>query len=374
MRRSGFANLPLHGGKAPAWLFQRMVKLGKVISEALVYEFGSREFLERLSNPYWFQALGCIIGFDWHSSGVTTTTLGALKIALDDIDLGVKICGGKGRHSRNALDEILANGYDFSLSERKIKDLRYASRITAKVDNSLIQDNYQLYHHCLAFNEKGDWSVVQQGLNNENSYARRYHWFSKELYGFIEEPHSGIAAELQEKNVLNMTAKQVEESRKNALDIVKDGLLLRQTTLKQFEHESGNRSKGNGNIKTLNLERRHSLREFNLPKQSVNMLRNAMELQPGNYEELIALKGVGSKTIRALALASELLYGNDLDWEDPAKYSFALGGKDGWPYPVPRKRYDKTIELLENALREAKLGDKEIMLAISRLKDYTKGI
>ncbi len=295
--RTGVVNLPLHTGKAPRWLFGRMVKLAKAITEVIVYEYNQDEFLRRLSNPYWFQGLGCVLGFDWHSSGLTTTTCGALREALKDAEIGIKICGGKGNTSRKTPDEIL--NCNFSLSTKKINKLIYASKLSAKVDNSLVQDNYQLYHHCFIFTEKGNWAVIQQGMNNYNNYARRYHWLSEEIESFVDEPQTAICCDKKEKNVLDMTNKENEEIRKASVDLVND----------------------------FTMQKNHLIK--NMEKRNIEILRKAAEIQPENYEELVAIKGIGPKAIRSLALTAEIIYGNKLTWKDPVKYSFAHGGKDG---------------------------------------------
>lgn len=369
MLKTGIANLPLHGGNCPRWLFPRMKKLAGAISEALVYEYGNEEFLRRLADPYWFQALGCVIGFDWHSSGLTTTTLGALKEYINSQNLGIQIAGGKGKASRKALDEI--ENTEFSLSSSKIQRLKYSSRMSAKVDNCLVQDAYQLYHHSFAFDENGNWVVVQQGMNALNRYARRYHWLSDNMADFVEEPHSAICCDNLNKNTLDLTSKNNILVKKISVDLVNDDInnLARhfnvrirknpiQKTLTEFS----------SNTKIMTMAPKHTI--IDMDRRNLEMLKKAHELQPANYEELVAIKGIGVKTIRSLALVSELIYGAGISWKDPVKFSFAHGGKDRIPYEIDRKHYDETIEIMKNAIRDAKLGDKERLGVIKRLNHY----
>ncbi|MEM2917909.1 MAG: DUF763 domain-containing protein [Candidatus Altiarchaeota archaeon] len=360
MQKTGIANLPLHYGKAPKWLFQRMVELSAKISEIIIYEYSQEEFLKRLSDPYWFQAFSCVLGYDWHSSGTTTVTCGALKEALKKENLGVAVCGGKGRISRKTPDEIILNAENFSLSTEKINKLKYASKMAAKVDNCCIQDGYQLYHHSFFFDEKGNWAVVQQGMND--NFARRYHWLSSDLGSFVNEPHTAICCERKEKDVLDMTAKNSEEARKISVDLVNENpeKLLKfsgkQKTLSCYEE--------------LTMPRHHEIYRIDLKKQDIEALKKAYEIQPKNYEELVSLQGIGAKRIRALALISELIYGAKPSWQDPVKFSFSHGGKDGYPFPVKRKIYDKSISTLKEAIEQAKIGNKEKLYAIKRLNEF----
>lgn len=363
MRKTGFANLPLHGGKAPPWLFKRMVKLSGAISETLVYEFGQEEFLKRLSNPFWFQSLSCVIGFDWHSSGTTTTTCGALKESLNKLNLGIKVAGGKGNTSRKAPSDIQNISNEFNISTQKTDKLIYSSKMSAKVDNALIQDNYNLYHHCFFLTEKGNWAVVQQGMFN--TYARRYHWLSDQITSFVEEPHSAICCDSKNNEVLNMTAKDSKEARNISLDLVKDNpqhlqkyLNPKQTSLNDFTNST----------QSFSMFPRHDI--IGTGKLNIESLRKAYEIQPRTYGELVAIKGIGPKTIRSLALVSDLIYGKPASWKDPVKYSFAHGGKDGFPYPVNKKVMDSSTQILKDAIKNAKLGGKEKIYAIQRLKKH----
>lgn len=361
--KTGTANLPLHTGFAPPWLFKRMVKLAGEVVEALVYEHGSDEFLRRVADPHWFQALACVLGFDWHSSGTTTVTTGALKMALSPERHGIAVAGGKGKTSGKAPLEILRMGDALSLSPRKVGELQRASRMSAKVDNALIQDSYQIYHHAFFFTEKGDWAVVQQGMND--TYARRYHWLSENVKSFVEEPHNAICTQRQEQSVLDLTSEESRENRKATLDLIRDGpvhLRSAQRSLLDFG------SAGSCPAPELSLPRRHEL----LPRLDIDeagrkVLQMAYELQPSSYEDLVALKGMGPRRIRALALISELIYGARPSWRDPARYSFAHGGKDGTPFPVDRETYDSSIKTLQEALEGTKLDRSEKYEALKRL-------
>ena len=366
MKRTGTVELPLHGGKAPKWLFDRMVKLSGAITEVLIYEYNQEEFLRRLSDPHWFQAFSCVLGFDWHSSGTTTTTCGALKMAIDPNETGIKVAGGKGRTSRRTPQEVEETAELFSLSTKKIEELKYSSRMSAKVDNSCIQDSYQLYHHSFIFTEKGDWVVIQQGMSDR--YARRYHWLSSNVDCFVEEPHTGICSDRKEKTVLDMTAGDSRETRETSVDLVRDnpkhleGLLLHrkgsQSLLTEFREER------------FTMPSHHPVLDIDIGRAGMKVLERAYEIQPENYEELVSLKGMGPKKIRALALISELVYGSKPSWRDPAKFSFTHGGKDGFPYPVHKTTYDASIQTLKEAIEQAKLDRKERLYAIKRLRSF----
>lgn len=340
--RTGIANLPLHGGKAPRWLFERMVRLAREISIVIVTEFGPDEMLLRLSDPYWFQAFGCVLGFDWHSSGVTTTLCGALKEGLKGLekDLGLFVAGGKGGASRKTPSEIEGWGQAISLDT---VPLVYASRMSAKVDSSAIQDGYQLYHHVFIFTAKGHWTVVQQGMNETNRFARRYHWLSERVTDFVNEPHSAILSEAFDQ-ALNLVAMESDKARDTIAEIARG---------EKPEQIMADLKR----IKTLNMPERHYITTTDLHPDSLKkILLETYEHQPQNFENLLGLPGVGPKTIRALTLISELIYGVPPSYRDPARYTFAHGGKDGIPYPVDRKTYDRSIDLLGQAINRAKLG------------------
>ncbi|MFC2066690.1 DUF763 domain-containing protein [Chloroflexota bacterium] len=351
--RTGITNLPLHYGKAPRWLFDRMVKLAREITIAIVTEFGTEEMLRRLSHPCWFQALGCILGFDWHSSGVTTTVCGALKEAVKGMerDLGLFVAGGKGKTSRQTPAEIEGWGEIISLDPAP---LVYASRMSAKVDSSAVQDGYQLYHHSFLFTTNGSWTVIQQGMNEANRYARRYHWLGEAVTDFANEPHAAILSETRGQ-VLNFTASESEPARSTIADIA---------TSEKPEKTLAELKK----LVTLNLPSRHPIDVRDLHPDSLSrILLSTYERQPQDFEQLLGLSGVRAKTIRALSLLSELVYGVAPSYRDPARYSFAHGGKDGIPYPVDRKTYDQSIELLSRAIRKTRLGIRERTDALNKL-------
>jgi hypothetical protein len=355
-QRTGITNLPLHGGKAPAWLFQRMTKLAREITIAIVTEFGPKEMLLRLSDPFWFQALGCVLGFDWHSSGVTTTVCGALKEGTKGLqsELGLFIAGGKGGTSRKTPSEIESVGDNLKTDAAS---LVYASRMAAKVDSSALQDGYQLYHHNFFFTKDGSWAVVQQGMNEVNRYARRYHWLGERVTDFVCEPHAAICSQGR-GTVLNLVAAESTPARGTITQIAtedKPEKLIQQ--LKKLQ--------------TLELPPRHHLEIQDIhPDRLAKIFLHTYEQQPENFEKLLGLEGVGPKTLRALSLLSELIYDVPVSLRDPARYSFAHGGKDGHPYPVDRKTYDGSIEMLHQALQKARLGDTEKIAAFKRLRSW----
>lgn len=351
--RTGIANLPLHGGKAPRWLFQRMVRLAREITIVIVSEYGPQEMLKRMSHPYWFQAFGCILGFDWHSSGVTTTLCGALKEGIKGLekDLGFYVAGGKGRTSRQTPAEIAKWGELISLNPQP---LVYASRMSAKVDTSAVQDGYQLYHHVFLFTTDGRWAVVQQGMNEETRYARRYHWLGETVTDFVNEPHAAILSE-NRGETLNLVAGESHSARTTITEIVTTA--KPEKLLADMKH-----------LQTLQLPAHHHIYVNDLHPDSLSkILISAYERQPQDFEQLLGLSGVGPKTIRALSLISELVHGVAPSYRDPARYSFAHGGKDGIPYPVDRATYDRSIQLLQKAIVSAKLDITDKKAALGRL-------
>ena len=372
MRKTAVANLPLHGGSCPKWLFPRMKKLAGEITEAIVIEHGHDEFLRRMADTFFFQSFGCVLAYDWHSSGLTTTTTAAIKEGIGNKNLGMAVCGGKGATSRKTPAEIDVCGSNFGLSANKIERLKYSSRMAAKVDSNLVQDGYQLYHHTFFMAESGKWAVVQQGMNSSDRYARRYHWLSDNVSDFVNEPHSCISCDKKEEGVLNMAAAESEEARKASVDLLNDNpthlkrymqapLLKRQLVLSNFSSPF---------VETLTMPRHEPILLSDLTGRTMKQLQAAYELQPKSYEELVSIRGIGPKSVRALALVSELVYGCRAIWDDPAKFSFAHGGKDGYPYPVDRGNYDKTIEILKSAIENSKLGEKDRMGAIKRLGQF----
>ncbi len=355
--RKGIAHLPLHGGKAPRWLFDRMKLLSREISRVMCYEVGAEEYLKRLSDPFWFQTFGCVLGFDWHSSGLTTTVCGALKEGLKDLgkELGIFVCGGKGATSRKTPFEIESFA-EKRLIEADAEKLKYASRMSAKVDNTALQDGYQLYHHTFIVTRKGKWLVVQQGMNQDTCWARRYHWLGESVKDFVCEPHEAVCCD-HTGRVLNMIARESGLARESCSALSKENP----------ERVTGEYAK----IETLRLARRHDVRVKDISSKNLKkILIRTYESSPGNFEELLGVAGVGPGTIRALALMSELIYGRKPSFKDPVRFSFAHGGKDGHPYPVNRTRYDASIKFLRSAVSKAKIGQTERIKAFRRLERF----
>lgn len=352
------AELPLHPGTTPRWLFERMKRLAEAIVKIMINEKGSDEFLRRISDPFWFQAFSCVLGFDWHSSGTTTVTCGALKSALSAEEHGVMLAGGKGKVSRKTPFEIEEIGDKLNISSEVVDKLKYSSRMCAKVDTAGVQDGYPLYHHVLIFNENGKWAVIQQGLNPDINYARRYHWLSEKVQSFVEEPHKSIIGKKSE-NTLNMVAKESKECQKVCVDLVKDKPEKIMKFIKRDLHQ-----------KSL-LEWMGEEKKLFLPNNiNWKALRDVYEFQPKNYEEFLGRRGVGPSTVRALALISEVIYGTPPSWKDPVKYSFAVGGKDGVPFPVNKKMMDDVIDILKEGINEAKIGRGEKLRAFERLRKF----
>ncbi len=338
-----------------------MVLLSREIVRVIVEEYGPGEVLARVSDPHWFQALGCVLGFDWHSSGLTTTTTGALKEAVKEreADLGLFVAGGKGAASRKTPAEIIAYGEQHTIAAPADR-LVYASKLSAKVDNTAVQDGYQLYHHAFFFTQAGEWAVVQQGMNEENGWARRYHWLSTGVSDFVNEPHAAICAERRGQLVLNMVASESEEARKASA-------LLAAEPPDKLARELRR-------VQELELPARHHIISADIrPESFERTLAKAYSNPPQGFEALLGTQGVGPKTIRALALIADLLYGAKPSLRDPAIFSFAHGGKDGIPYPVDRPTYDRSIEVLRQAVDRAKVNDKEKLAALKRLARHTEG-
>ncbi len=344
-----YADLPLHYGKVPPWLAERMSKLGGAIIEAVVLEYGRSEVLNKLSDPSWFQAFGCVLGMDWHSSGITTSVMGALKKALNPKfnELGIYIAGGKGKYSRQTPAELIA------LSERtglNGDELVRSSKLSAKVDNTAIQDGFQLYLHTFIVTEEGEWAVVQQGMNNDNGMARRYHWHSTQFKSFIKEPHTFIYGKNQGQ-ILNLTDALADETKSGILSLVKEGPKIIVPEV----------------IKLI-MPTHHDVRAEDVDiKRLGSVLALAHERETKDFESLLLLEGVGPRTIQSLTLVSEIIHGTASRFTDPARFSFAHGGKDGHPFPVPTKVYDQTIDILRMAVDKAKIGETDKQQAIKNL-------
>lgn len=353
MSRS-YADLPLHYGHVPKWLYERMSLLGGAITEAIVLEYGKAAFIQRISDPAWFQSLGCVLGMDWHSSGITTSVLGSLKQSVNkkSQELGIYICGGKGKHSRQTPNELL------KIAERTGLDgdmLVRSSKLSAKVDNTAVQDGYQIYLHSFIVSDEGDWAVIQQGMNDNNGYARRYHWHSPTLRSFIDEPHSFIYGQNQGR-ILNLTDKKADITRNGILNIIveKPEIIMKEA-------------------RKIALPAHHDVRakDINLKRLGA-ALAVAHEHEGLDIENLLLQQGVGPRTLQSLVLVSEVIHGTPSRFDDPARYSFANGGKDGHPFPVPTQTYDETISVLDNAIQKAKLGNNDKNIAIKNLHKAAK--
>jgi len=353
MKRSGSADLPLHYGYVPKWLAERMSRLGLAITESIITEYGKEEMLRRLSDPFWFQSFGAVMGMDWHSSGITTSVMGALKRAVNPHarELGIYICGGKGKFSKETPAELTRIADSTGLNGN---ELVTCSKLSAKVDNSAIQDGFQLYTHNFIVSNTGEWTVIQQGMRTTDKLARRYHWHSENLQSFVEEPHSGIAG-INQGNILNLTAKEASQTRDGILKINSEKPEEIINTCQQLKMPSHHDVRAND----VNLKRLGSV------------LWLAHEHQPKDFESLLLLQGVGPRTIQSLALVSEIIHGTPTRFKDPARFSFAHGGKDGHPFPVPLKVYDETIQTLHNAVHKAKIGASEKNIAIKKLHEIS---
>ncbi|MFL5742734.1 MAG: DUF763 domain-containing protein [Flavisolibacter sp.] len=351
MKRSGSADLPLHNGSVPKWLYERMAKLGFAITEAIISEYGRKEFLSRISDPFWFQSFGAVLGMDWHSSGITTSVMGALKRSVNPHakELGLYICGGKGKFSKDAPAELLQVAEKTGLDGQEL--VRY-SKLSAKVDNTAVQDGFQLYIHNFIVSSEGDWSVVQQGMRGGDAMARRYHWHSPQVRSFMEEPHAAVCG-VNQGQILNLTASEAAVTRQSMLRVTEEKPEL---MMQEFQH--------------LIMPLHHDVRSQNVDlKRLGTILWLAHEKELKNFEELLLLEGVGPKTVQSLALVSEVIHGTPSRFKDPARFSFAHGGKDGHPFPVPTKTYDETIESLQKAVERAKMGQGEKAEALKKIHE-----
>lgn len=349
MKRSGSADLPLHNGSVPKWLYERMSKLGFAITEAIFEEYGRHEFLSRMSDPFWFQSLGAVMGMDWHSSGITTSVMGSLKSVINphSRELGIFIAGGKGKFSKDTPTELMAVAEQTGLNGDEL--VRY-SKLSAKVDNSAVHDGFQLYLHNFIVSADGEWTVVQQGMRPGDAMARRYHWHSQHIKSFVEEPHTAICGE-NLGQILNLTAIEAGITREKMLAITNE---KPETVLGQIRH--------------LSMPDHHDVRtgDVNL-KRLGSVLWLAHEKQPADFEELLLLEGVGPRTVQSLALVSEVIHGTPSRFNDPARFSFAHGGKDGHPFPVPTKTYDEVINTLQKAVQRARLGEPDKTQALRKI-------
>lgn len=352
--RSGTANLPLHGGRVPAWLGKRMTAIGTVIVQAMVHEYGRDEFLRRMSHPFWFQSFGAVMGMDWHSSGITTSVMGALRRGLEPLqnELGIYVCGGRGKHSRRTPEQLLAVGEKTGLDG---DHLARTSKLVAKVDSAAVQDGFQLYLHSFIVTADGKWCVVQQGMNADRKEARRYHWLSDNVASFVDDPHSAIDGPNQ-GNIINLADHRAERSRRTQVDLVAGGP---DAVLQALEQDV---------IPRLTMPRHHDVRpEDVIPRRLHATLAAAASRGPVDFEELLLTPGVGARTVEALALVAEVIHGNASRFSDPARFSMAHGGKDGHPFPVPLKVFDKSITVLRQAIESAKLDNSDKLVALKAL-------
>jgi hypothetical protein len=356
MKRSGFADLPLHGGHVPQWLAERMTKLGTAIVEAIIHHYGHSEFLSRLADPFWFQAMGSVMGMDWHSSGITTSVMGALKrgLAPRADEVGIYICGGRGRHSRNTPNELRA------IAEKKSLDgeaLVQTSRLTARIDNNAIADGFQIYLHTFVLSAQGEWTVVQQGMNEASRMARRYHWHSAAVRDFTSAPHTGIVGEHQ-GTIMNLVDADATQAQNAMIAIAQQNPDVTLQAARQ-----------------LLVPRRHEVRAEDIDlKRLGSVLALAYEREFRDFASLLLLENLGPRTLQSLALIAEVVHGTPTRFSDPARFSFALGGKDRHPFPVPLKTYDESISVLRTSLDAAKIGDKDKLEGFRRLEKFARTI
>jgi len=374
--RSGSADLPLHGGRVPAWLGARMSRLGAVICQAVVHHYGRDELLRRLAHPFWFQSFGCVMGMDWHSSGITTSVIGALKRGLKPLEreLGLHVCGGRGAHSRRTPQELVAIGERVGFDGGALAG---TSRLVAKVDSAAVQDGFDLYLHGFIVADDGHWVVVQQGMNGDRRQARRYHWLSEGLTSFVDAPHAAIEGARQGE-IINLTDRRAAASRSRQLDLLATlgpDRVVQEFSLLEDRHEARPPAAPEAEplLPHLVMPSHHEVRasDVHLSRLHAN-LAAAADRAPADFSALLLTPGVGQRTVRALALVAEVVHGAPCRFSDPARFSFAHGGKDRHPFPVPLKVYDQTIDVLKSAVRNAKLGNAEELAALGRLDDQAR--
>ena len=372
-RRAGTADLPLHGGRVPPWLADRMTRLGAVIAQAIVHHYGRQELLRRLASPFWFQSFGALMGMDWHSSGITTSVIGALKRGLGPLEgeLGLRVCGGRGRHSRKTPGELTAIGDRVGIDGAA---LARVSRLVAKVDSAAVQDGFSLYLHGFIVADDGQWTIVQQGMNDGRRQARRYHWLSEGLTSFVDDPHSAIEGE-GHGTIVNLADRRADRSRKAQLELLAalgpEGIAAELTRL----DSDAARVPAEPFLPHLIMPERHDVRANDIvPRRLHAALAAAADRGPQDFPDLLLTPGVGARTVQALAMVAEVVHGAPCRFSDPARFSLAHGGKDRHPYPVPLKVYDETISVLKSAVRKAKLGRAEELNAIRRLDEQARNL
>ncbi|WP_445503107.1 DUF763 domain-containing protein [Microvirga sp. G4-2] len=374
-RKAGSADLPLHSGHVPKWLADRMTRLGALMSEAIVHHYGRDELLRRLAHPFWFQSFGAVMGMDWHSSGITTSVIGALKRGLTPLskELGIHICGGRGRHSRQTPQELVSIGDRVGFDGSA---LAKASRLIAKVDSAAIQDGFDLYLHGFIVTDDGKWAVVQQGMNDARRQARRYHWLSEDLKSFVDEPHTGIDGAGQ-GTIVNLTDRRAEASRRAQIEILDtmgpDGIARKFRALAEQDKEPVAASQPL--LPHLVMPEHHDVRSEDVVVRRLHgSLAAAADRGPEDFPDLLLTPGVGPRTVQALAMVAEVVHGAPCRFSDPARFSFAHGGKDRHPFPVPLRVYDQTIQVLKSAIQKAKLGRQEELFAMKRLNDQARAL
>ncbi|MCP8937337.1 DUF763 domain-containing protein [Alsobacter sp. SYSU M60028] len=373
-QRSGRADLPLHGGRVPAWLGQRMSRLGAVIGEAIILHYGRDEFLRRLANPFWFQSFGAVMGMDWHSSGITTSVIGALKTGLSprSRELGLYVCGGRGSHSRKTPAELSAIGDSVGFEG---SELARASRLVAKVDSAAVQDGFQLYLHGFIVTDDGHWVVVQQGMNGALRQARRYHWQSEGLTSFVDAPHAAIEGR-SSGNIVNLTDKRASHSRRAQIDILgtlgPDGIARKVAALADRAAPEP-ASSSQLLLPHLVMPSHHDVRSGDVILRRLHgALAAAAENGPRDFADLLLTPGVGARTVEALAMVAEVVHGTPYRFADPARFSLAHGGKDGHPFPVPLKVFDETIRVMKSAVSQARLDNSDKLAALQRLDEQAR--
>jgi uncharacterized protein len=376
LQRTGSAELPLHGGQVPKWLADRMTRLGAVMSEAIVHQYGRDELLRRLAHPFWFQSFGAVMGMDWHSSGITTSVIGALKRGLAPLsnELGLHVCGGRGKHSRQTPQELISIGERVGFDGSALAN---TSRLVAKVDSAAVQDGFDLYLHGFIVTNDGQWVVVQQGMNGDRKQARRYHWLSEGLKSFVEEPHSAIDG-IGQGEIINLTDQRARASRHCQLGVLQslgpDGIARELSALaSRAETHDTQTVSMQLPLPHLIMPAHHDVRPSDVlaPRLYAN-LTAAADRAPIDFAELLLVPGVGARTVRALAMVAEVVHGAPYRFTDPARFSFAHGGKDRHPFPVPLRVYDQTIRVLKSAVQSAKLGREEELAALKRLDDQAR--
>ncbi|MGY5777373.1 DUF763 domain-containing protein [Rhizobium sp. LEGMi135b] len=373
-QRAGKADLPLHGGRVPRWLGDRMTRLGAVITEAIVQHYGRDELFRRLANPFWFQSFGAVMGMDWHSSGITTSVLGALKRGLTPLssELGIHVCGGRGAQSRKTPDELIHIGDRVGIDGAS---LATKSRLIAKVDSAAVQDGFDLYLHGFIVANDGKWVVIQQGMNDERRQARRYHWLSEGLTSFLDSPHAAIEGR-EQGEIVNLADRRAERSRNGQLDLLASlgpDKIIRELNVLEGKFPVISKQEAQPMLPYLVMPAHHDVRQ-----EDVNMRRlhgnlaAAADRGPVDFEDLLLTPGVGARTVKALAMVAEVVHGAPCRFSDPARFSLAHGGKDRHPFPVPLKVYDETINVMKSAVRKGRLGRDEELSALKRLDDQSR--